>query len=140
MIMALDIMIVKDVSKPYWEKDDAFLFGEVEPSELTSLFFTDFDVMNCDEYAKKIGEIKSYDDYYSERISQLQKKYPLLVRIKDYYEDAFFSPGEIEGLRREILSLKNTVTQQKSINLLDQLLEACEIASKNDAGLELLAD
>lgn len=138
--MPLDIIIVEDVSKPYWENEKAFHFGEIDPREWGSLFFTDFDVMDYGEYSARAGAIQSYENYYSNRMSQLKEKSPMIIRIKNYYEDAFFSRDEIEVLRREILSLKNIVKRQESMNLLDQLLEATEIASKNDAGLQLEAD
>jgi hypothetical protein len=138
--MALEIMIVGDVSKPYWENEKLLRFGEIDPHEWESLFFIDLGVMDLTEYSAKTGGIQSYEDYYSERISQLQKKFPLLVRIKDYYQDAFFSPDEIDGLRREIASLRDIVKQQESINFLNQLWEVSDVALKNNAGVQLAAD
>jgi len=138
--MALDIILVKNESVPHWEDEESVHFGSIDPYEWESLFFTDFSIETYFEFAKENEDLQRYDTYYSEKIDSLQKKFPMITRIKDYYQDASFSAKEIEELTQEILLLKTIVKRQKSKNLLKQLLGACEIALKNGAGLTLVAD
>jgi len=136
--MALEIMIVKNASKPYWEDPDAFLFGEIDPVEWESFFFNDLDIKRYTEYNREDSE--TYEEYYASRISSLEKKFPLITRIRDYYEDAFFSKQEVSGLINEILSLQNVVEGKQSVNFLNQLLAAGEKAIRHDSGITLVAD
>ena len=138
--MARDIMIVKDVSKPYWKESGTIHFGDVDPTEWESLFFTDLNIRNQGDYTAEKGDSQTYEDYYSKRISQIKEKFPLIVRTKDFYEDASFSKSEINRLIKEILSLKEIVKRKESIDFLNQLLEASEEALKNDAGIIIVAD
>ena len=131
-------MIVKNVSKPYWEDPETFLFGEIDPVEWESFFFNDLDIKRYTEYNQEDSE--TYEEYYLRRISSFEKKYPLIIRIRDYYEDALFSKQEVSGLINEILSLQNVVEGKQSVGFLNQLLAASEKAISRDSGIKLVAD
>jgi hypothetical protein len=138
--MPLEIMIIKDVSKPYWENPEVIRFGDISPLDWESLFFKDFEIKSYLEDAPEARDQRAYRDYYSKKISFLNERFPLIVRIKDYYEDALYSKYEIKELIREILSLEDIAKSQGSIRFLHQLLKACEMAVNNDAGIVLAAD
>ena len=138
--MALRIYIVKDVSIPYWEQEGTIRLGGVNPIEWGCLLWKEFNRKNVFEYTSEGGDRQAYDDYYSKQILLLREKYPLIVRINDYYEDAFYSKDEIEGFIDEISALKEVVKHDESIRLLDQLMKACELALQNNAGIVFFAD
>lgn len=138
--MSLEIIITKNESKSYWEDEEAEYFVDINPNEWECLFFKEFNVLNYLEYTAEKRDPKTYRAYYLVQISLLKAKFPLILRIKDYYEDAFFSKSEINGLIQEILSLKPVVKRKESRRFLDQLQLASEKALKNNAGMKLVAD
>src|SRR5687768_1808762 len=99
--MALEIVIVKGDFEPYWEDPEAMHLGYVNPVEWESFFFKDLGIKRYTEYVE--SDLQSYDDYYSTKISMLEMDFPLISRVKDYYEDAFFSAKEIPGFIQEVL-------------------------------------
>lgn len=139
-LMAREIIIVKDTSKPYWEQDGTFTLGGVNPAEFGSLFNKEFDIKSIFEYIAEGGDRQTYQNYYSKQICLVEEKFPLIARAKDYYEDARFSKDEIVGLIKELLSLKKIVRFEKSKRYLDQMLATSEIALSNDSGMQIIAD
>jgi hypothetical protein len=137
--MALDIYIVGE-ERPNLEGKNNFFFGHVDPREQVSLFFDDFGIKTYLEFVEAGGTLESYEKYESEQYVQVQKKFPMISRIKEYYDDAFFLKDEIAELMREIKSLENFVKHHLSKNFLAQLSSACEMAQKNNAGIALIAD
>lgn len=138
--MALDIIIVSDESKPYWEDSKALRFGDVDPTEWESLMFKEFNIMTYFEYLAKGVNPQTYLDYYAEQISLLEGRYPMISRIKSYYEHASFSEDEVQKLKIEMESLKTAASREKSKRLLCQLIKACDLAIRNNCGISLIAD
>ena len=137
--MALDIHIVGE-EFPNWEGKSSFFFANVDAFEWESLFFKDLSMKTYLEFVEAGGNSESYGDYVSEQYAKLQENFPMISRIKEYYDDAFFSKDDISELIREIKSLESFVKHQLSKNFLNQLLSACEMAQKNNAGIVLIAD
>jgi len=132
--MSHEIIIVKDLTKPYWENKDAIYFGSINDSQWESLFFEEFGFKTYLTHTSQGGTSESYDEYFTQQVSFLYKKYPLIARFLDFYESAAFTTNEIEGLIGEIETLRPTVMFENAGKLLDQLLGASEIARKSGAG------
>jgi hypothetical protein len=138
--MAFDIVIVEDDLSPDWGGKGCVRWGEVDPYEWESLFFNDFEIMTYWEFSEKKGNLQNYDDYFSGQIALLAEKYPMITRIKDFYQDAVFFKDEIEHLLQEVESLKSTVKYGESKLFLDQFSRASKLALEKNAGIRLLAD
>ncbi len=137
--MALDIVFVKDNSSPYWA-NAGVMDGEIDPVEWETLFFKDFEIKTRFDHLEESGDGESYDEYYSNRITQLEKRFPLLSRMKDYYEDAFFSANELVALSSEIQAARSLAKSDRAFGLLNKLQGAVDIASRNGLGISLIAD
>ena len=137
--MALDIYIVGK-GFPNRENKETIDFANVDAFEWASLFFEDLGIKTYSEFVKVGGTPEFYGSYISEQYAKLQENFPMISRMKDYYDDAFFSKDDIGELIQEIDSLEGFVKRQLSKNFLSQLLSACVIAQKNNAGIVLIAD
>jgi hypothetical protein len=138
--MSLEIILTSNTSVPYWEDARAIRIGAVDPYGWESLFFKDFGVKSFTKYASEGENAEAYVVYYSRRMSSLEKHYPLVLRMRDYYEDAFFENSEMESLLSELHSLRQSVTREESNRFLDQISKACELAIQDRASLQLIAD
>jgi hypothetical protein len=137
--MALDIYIVGE-EFPNWEGKSSFFFADVDPYEWESLFFKDLGIKTYLELVETGATPESYEKYISKQYVKLQEDFPMISRIKEYYDDAFFSKDDIKKLIQEINLLERFVKYQPSKNFLSQLSNACEAAQKNSAGIILIAD
>lgn len=137
--MALTIHIVEK-EFPSNQDKSTIDFGYFDALEQLSLFFKDLGIKTTTEFVESGGDRDSYWNYLDEQYLLLEKKYPMIYRLKEYYEDAFFSKEEIGELTHEIETLAGLVKHQLSKNLLNQLLNACKIAKENQTGLVFLAD
>ena len=138
--MSLEIILVTREDVPYWEDSRAVHFGDIDPYEWESLLFKDSNIMTYFEFTAEDRDGETYDDYYSNLISEMEAKFPLIVRVKDYYKDAVFLNSELSGLIQEIESLKKVVRYKESRDFLDQLLGASKAALNSNAGIRLVAD
>lgn len=138
--MALEIFIVGE-GFPDWESKSSFFFADVDPREWASLFFKDFGIKTYLEFVEVDETPESYGKYISEQYAKIQENFPMISRVKEYYDDAFFSKNEISKLIQEIKLLESFVKYQLSKEFLSQLSNACEMAKKNNAaGIALIAD
>lgn len=138
--MALAIILENHEGVPYWEDPEAILFGLVDSLGWEVLFFKDMEILTFLEYCAQGNSANRYGAYYADRISRIASKYPLIVRAKDYYRDAFFSREEIPALVKELESLRSLVGESQSAIFVNQLLEASNLALTTGAGLRLSAD
>ena len=138
--MALAIILVTSGSVPHWEDPNSLLLGLVDSKGWESLFFGEMETLTYFEYTNQGNTASTYEEYYADRIAEIGSQYPLLVRAKDYYQDAFFSEHEIVGLAHEIKTLRRSVKNKEAQVYLDQLLKACETALINTAAIQLSAD
>ena len=138
--MSLEIILVTREDVPYWEDNEAANLGEIDPTAWECLLFKDLNIMTFAEFKEADHDPNTYANYYSDRIRCLVTKYPLVLRIKDYYQDAFFPAGDLKDLAHEIQSLGEIVNSEKSRALLNQLLSAVDAGLKTNAGIRLVAD
>lgn len=138
--MALAIILGSRDDVPHWEDAEAVMFGLVDSLSWEQLFFKDLDVQTFLEYCAEGKLADRYNDYYADRISQIASKYPLIVRAKDYYRDAFFSAYEIPELVKELAGLKAEAHESQSVDFINQMLEASTVALDKGASIRLSAD
>ncbi|KXK07464.1 MAG: hypothetical protein UZ17_ACD001000004 [Acidobacteria bacterium OLB17] len=138
--MGLDIILVKDVTVPYWEQEHTLCLGEVDGEGRESLFSIEFGIKSILEYSASETGTRSYNEYLQESISSLRRVFPMIVRLWDYYEDAVYPKEDICPLRDEILSLLTVIKYERSKRFLEQLLDATAQARDHDAGLIFIAD
>lgn len=68
-------------------------------------------------------------------------KYPILERLREYYEDSIFEQTEFETLIAELVSLKELHFQNEvDIKLLDSMISLINEAAKLKMDIEAIAD
>lgn len=136
--MAHDIFIVKDFRKPYWEVEGTINFGEIDYFQWSSLIFREFHIKTYSEYQAEGNEPDTYHKYFSKQLSEV--RFPLIARIRDFWEDTQFLNVEVDGLAAEIIELRKIVRLEEARQFLDNLLSACKIARAENAGIITVAD
>ena len=84
-----------------------------------------------------------WDDLWAQferSISQATAELPMLRRLKEEYEDAEFSPGEVSVFREECLKVHSGTDDPPALAALDKLILACDEALKERAGLIFYSD
>jgi hypothetical protein len=122
--MPREIIIISDPTSFYWEDENAFVCCEVTALEWESLFYVDLD-------------LESLNDKQMDRLSA---DFPLIFRTDDFYRDAVFERDEVISLVEEIHRLALSLQYEDSRRYLAQLEKACELALKNKAGIQIIAD
>ena len=114
--------------------------GDIDPSAWENLFFKELNIRTIFDYIAEGEDPKTYEDYYSDRVAELKSKYPLMSRLKDYYEDAFYGAHELQELADEMSALKKIAVDQKSLSLLDQLATVVSEAINTNSNIMIIAD
>jgi len=82
--------------------------------------------------AEKIHPALSFDESIHELFFLHEKKlickYPLFLKMQDYYQDAYYPNGEIESLMSEIDKLRQEMKDKDSCTFLEKFIELCNMA------------
>jgi hypothetical protein len=90
------------------------IFGDVVGTDLT---LRDFGTLTVSEAAK------------------IEREFPTLWKISDYYKDAYMSPGKAEALSRECAVLDEIVSSPRAVRGLDKLARIASWASTKHYGV-----
>ena len=101
-----------------------------------------FDTLKCPEADPYIhGEdINEHTERFRRRFQEHLTAFPMLGRMWDFYNDAWYAPEEIEQLREECLKVQASTSKPLVLAGLQLLLRACDEADATGLGLLLVAD
>lgn len=113
-----------------------------------ALFFTALKVFNP---AAAVGGRIPAEDYrrgrWDELLAQFEQsvgdataELPMLRRLKEEFEGAGFSPGEVGDLRAECLKVRSGTDDPQALAALEKLARACDEALKEGSGLVFYSD
>jgi hypothetical protein len=104
-----------------------------------SLFF---DVLNCPEADPYIpGEdINEHTERFRRKFQRHLSDLPMLGRMWEFYNDAWYAPEEITPLRGECLRVQARTSNPLALEGLGLLIRGCDEASAVGLGLFLAAD
>lgn len=137
MSNGLDVALVKDARPGVWspEIDDGYLDIGFSESEWGSFFF---DTLKAATTAYREREpIEEFDARREAAFRDSLPEYPLLSRIDQFYQDAFFTIDEIPSLRDELKRAENLPSDDDARAFLSGMLEACEAAISHEKGIFL---
>jgi hypothetical protein len=77
----------------------------------------------------------AWNHLWKQRFQEAIPDYPLLARMWNQHEDAFYTPDEIDSLRFECLSVQSKATNALALKGLETLIRWCNEASKGNLGL-----
>jgi hypothetical protein len=87
-------------------------------------------------------ENEPYKDYitrYEAAFRDSLPDFPLLARISDFYQDAYFAPGEIEQLEEELNRVAKLSLTADGRAFLYGMLRGCRMAKDEGMGIALLS-
>ncbi|MBP7415968.1 MAG: hypothetical protein WBC19_02575 [Pyrinomonadaceae bacterium] len=139
MSNGLDVALMKDPfgswSPENGDRNTDIAFAD---GEWYSFFF---DTLGAVRLEREYGV--RYDDAFYARddlaFKESLKEYPLLARIEDFYQDAFFAAGEISALRDELNRAESFTLTESGKVFLNGMQAACEIAAQKNLGIRLLS-
>ena len=101
-----------------------------------------FNVLNCPEADPYIpgADINDHTERFRIQFQRHLSDLPMLGRMWDFYNDAWYAPEEIERLREECLKVQAGASNTLALEGLGLLLRACDEASAARLGLLLVAD
>ncbi len=73
-------------------------------------------------------------------MNEITAELPMLRRLEKEYEDAEFSPGEVNVFREECSKVRSGTNDPAALAALDKLIFACDEALKDKAGLIFYSD
>lgn len=138
--MGEHIFIVKNALPQYWEDENCLYYGYLDPVEWEILFFKEFKILTVFEFTNEGNNRNDYETYFAEKLASLEREYPLISRLNDYYQDAFFLSEEITKLKKEIKQLDSRVLSNEAKKILNQIYTVCGIAQKHSFGIAFIAD
>ena len=134
--MSLDFYIMRDPKEQ--GEGSCQLVGGMEQDEWEALFYnTPRPESRYDENAR---EWKEWEERARSRLEGIISNYPLLGRAGDYWEDAWYSLEEVEQLRQECIEAQARIRNQVAVNVLGELIHACDEALKRKWGVWLACD
>lgn len=92
----------------------------------------------CDEAANKLIYLEPHRRRFHR--TMLNLGYPMLARMTNYFDDAWYAPAEVGQLRDECLNLAISTDDKDALEGLEALVRACHEARKSRLGLFLAAD
>ena len=101
-----------------------------------------FDVLGCPESDSPVSG-EDMTEYWERTRLKFQRAipdYPMLGRIWDFYNDAWYAPEEVGQLQSECLKVQANTSNQTALEGLGLLLRACDEASADKLGIFLAAD
>ena len=100
------------------------------------------DITILDREDKPLRSVElGVDEHYSVMANVEKDRFPLLYRMKDYYEDAIFTPSEFPALREELKLLKHQYDGDPALlGILDKLTALVDEAGGYDYVIQALAD
>jgi hypothetical protein len=90
---------------------------------------------DCEE-----GKWEELSHQFERSIEQSTIALPMLRRLKEEYEDASYSPEEVNRLRDECLTVRSGTDDVCALSSLDKLIRACDEALKERSGLYFASD
>ena len=108
------------------KKTDIMLHFEPMDDEMTAIFG---DIVGAD-LTQRTGTTLTESE--AEKIA---RKFPILWKISEYYEDAYLNPREAETLLRECVALDETVSSPKALRGLDKVSRIARWAAENRYGV-----
>ena len=68
-------------------------------------------------------------------------KFPLFERMKDYYSDTNYNPGELNALIAEVKEIKSLFPENNQLaEQLNNILNACESANRDNLSIWVFCD
>ena len=114
----------------------------LEYKEWEAIFF--FELIGYCPFVSRIEpeavDADTWNDLWKQRFREAIPEYPLLARMWNEYEDAFYAPDEIDNLRNECLSVKSKTEDTIALKGLDKLIRCCNLAIKENIGLFMAGD
>jgi hypothetical protein len=135
------LCVVKDPEA--WEEgetlDGGYLESDLYGDEWANLFF---DVLGCPRPVDIEGNTREEKlEKYKLAFQSAIPDCPLLGRIWNFYsESIFINYEEVMNLKNECEMVKHRTTASKASQGLDKLIEACNVALKEEMGLLLDID
>ena len=84
-------------------------------------------------------DIRRYDERYHSAFKESLRDFPLLARISDFYRDAFFAPGEIDQLEKELNRAAKLTLSDDGRAFLSGMSLGCRMAQDEKLGISLLS-
>lgn len=76
-----------------------------------------------------------------ERCGLVDGQFPLINRLRDYYEDARYATEELDALAQEVDRIKLLFSESESVvQQLDSILRACAKAQRDQLGIWVYCD
>jgi hypothetical protein len=112
----------------------------LEYDEWEAIFY--FELMGYCPFVSRAKPVdtKTWHDLWKRGFQEAIPDYPLLARMWNAYEDAFYAPEEIENLRIECLRVQTKTENVLALKGLDKLLKCCDKAVKENIGLFMACD
>jgi hypothetical protein len=94
--------------------------------------------------AEQLHPSLSFDETIHNRIfrdqEKMKKNYPLLSRLSDYYNDAYYAIDEIEDVINEVKIVMSKEKNTSSIKFLQQFLKICDLAINEGKNIYCFCD
>jgi hypothetical protein len=135
MSNGLDVALMKDPFGDWSPPDDRHTEIEFSDPEWGSFFFKALGVIQT-EYIQG-EECLDYDTRRKLDFRKSLHDYPLLSRIDSFYQDAGFSPDEVEVLRDELRRVEDLAFDKDGRAFLDGMVKACDLALSAKMGIFL---
>ena len=124
-----------------WSDETHLEMGGMEEDEWHTLFH---DALGCpmgnEEPYTHGQDIDDWEQRIRLKFQRAIPDYPLLGRAWHYYYGAWYEPDEVEQLRAECQKAQATISNQVALNVLEQLICACNEALRRKSGLMLDSD
>lgn len=133
----LDFLLLRDPNN--WNAEtDRHTDGAMSYTSWESLYFK---VLGCPDSEYIEGESQeAFRERWRRNFQSAIPEYPMLAKISDFFQDAWYSLEEIAQLRKECLQVQSKTTNADALKGLNGLIAACDEAEKYKLGLFLGAD
>ena len=115
------------------DRDTGIRIGGDEWGELL------FDILKCPPPGP-VGDPSTYQERRSAEVLGCLSRYPMLARMSDIFEDAWYNPEEIAALRAECVQVRDEEGGGVTPEALRKLIAACDEALKESTGVYLACE
>jgi hypothetical protein len=138
MSNGLDVALVKDPNGK-WPPDHRLQLLNIDFSypEWESFFFEGLGAAQARPF-----DDEPWGDFFDRRPFEFREsltEYPLLARIDDFYQDAYFAESEIPFLEDELLRASDLKLNEDAKSFLAGMLAACKAAASEKMAIRLLS-
>jgi hypothetical protein len=124
-----------------WSEETHLHMGGMTGDEWQALFNEALGCpMGIDEPYIHGEDVNGWEERVRLKFQSAIPDYPLLGEAWHYYYGAWYEPEEIEQLRDECRKAQANISNPVALNVLGQLIRACDEALRRKSGLMLAGD